>query len=176
MRWSTMLLLAGVVLVSYLVFGPRQTRPALRRQLSAPVLDMLLATLHRQGFDRGMLFVYVEGDPRFVQFMKTLDANGRARVRADYPLVGWSAPYFEKVRELLRRDGIAFQEDSGAGSVPMQGAPPSRVLVVDFGSDLIAARQFATNVFSEVYGVDVAKHGVAWLENFSNLPRRIGVD
>ena len=176
MRASVVIIAVILMTLAYLLIGPRQTGPALRRELSPAVIRMLAETLYHQGFERGMLFVYVEGDPRFVQFVKLLVPNGKARLRSDFPLVSWSKPYYEQVRTLLDARGLEYREVTDSTNIPMQGGIPARSLVIDFGSDVDAAAGYVRAVFSEIYGVDPQTRGVAWLENFSNLPRRIGVD
>lgn len=176
MRVSVVIIVVVLTALAYLLIGPRQTGPALRRELSPAVIRMLVETLYHQGFERGMLFVYVEDDPRFVQFVKLIAPNGKAHLRSDFPLVNWSEPYYEQVKALLGAHGLQYQETVDSTSIPIQGGVPARSLVVDFGSDVDAAARYVGAVFIEVYQIDPKIRGVAWLENFSNLPRRIGVD
>jgi hypothetical protein len=90
-------------------------------------------------------------------------------VRAEFPRVSWSEPYFDSFRTELVRRGVPHQE---------LVQPSGPTLAFDFGRDLGGAHVVTHVLFEDVLGRRVARDCVAYLRDTVDVdsPRWTGVD
>lgn len=177
MRTMTILLVVGVCLVAVAFAGVVfPSRPAVHTGLDSTRLRAMLEALYWRGYDGGMLFLEVREADAFIQIRKQIRDIGDVVLRSDFPQADWSAAYYPKVRAYLDSAGVQFTDTVGPTDLAVQGAAPTRTLVVLFGRDLQAAQHYVEFVTREVFGIDPVTQLVATLENVAARDTKIGFE
>jgi hypothetical protein len=83
---------------------------------------------------------------RFVQFAKYILENGEYGIWLGFPRAPWSQPYYDKLREELRRADFELETQETGEKVV------SEFTLVDCGADVERAMQLVEIVFVRVFG------------------------
>lgn len=177
MRTMTILLVVGVLLVAVVFSGVVfPSRPAVHAGLDSTRLRSMIEALYWRGYDGGMLFLEVRDADAFIQIRKQIREVGDVVLRSDFPQADWSSEFYPKIKAYLDSAGIQYDDTIGPTDLAVQGAVPTRTLVVFLGSDLQVAQRYVEFVTREVFGIDPATQLVATLENVAARDIKIGFD
>ena len=170
MRWY-LALTVGVAIVWW--FWVRGMRPA-TNELSHPgAIANLLRYLMARGVYRsgivGTVTVCDRDNPEHCLVFSKYIREAQPGVRAEFPRVSWSEPYFAAFRTELVRRGVPHQE-----LVHSSGS----TLAFDFGRDLGGAHVVTHVLFEDVLGRRVARDCVAYFRDtlVVDSPRLTGID
>jgi hypothetical protein len=144
-----MWLLIGVlvaVVLTYVVLSVGTRIPVRHRSLDPAKIQSLLRTLLDEGETGSVLRIHVRGTDRLVQFRVHVESTGRAWLDSGFPLAPWSQVLFSEVVLLVEGMSLPHTHVSGEGAV-------SQFLMVEFGSDISTAEQYATSILTEVFRV-----------------------
>lgn len=153
MNWVLIILagllgLSGLGVLAAWMMIPRRI-PITSAATLHPVLEELLSTPD----PRGHIFVRVERGPESLQFHRRETERAGARVYLEYPVAAWSEPYRDTVRMCAFQTGCSVSLRSG----------DRPATVVDCGTDMARASEFAWRLLIEAYDVGAGKAVLAYL-------------
>lgn len=148
MALAGLLILIGLAVLAAWMMIPRRV-PITSAATLRPVLEGLLFTPD----PRGHAFVRVERGPESLQFHRRETREEGARVFLEYPVAPWSAPYRDTIRTCAREAG--FPVSSRSGDRP--------ATLVDCGTDMTYASEFAWRVMTKAYDVGTGKAVLAYV-------------
>jgi hypothetical protein len=140
-------LIALGVLAAWLMI-PRRV-PITSAATLRPVLEGLLSAPD----PRGHTFVRVERGPESLQFHRREIRGNGARVFLEYPVKPWSEPYHDSVRLCADEAGYSVSSRSGDRAAT----------IVDCGTDMSHASEFAWRLLNQAYDVGAGKAVLAYI-------------
>jgi hypothetical protein len=170
MTWALVALGAAAV-VAFLLWPPApHPNPLADSRMLPRMLRLLLSRGVYAGEMRGSLAVCLREDPqrRFV-FRKYIRDAGVTGFETEFPLEGWSEPFYARFRDELVRRGVPHRE------LTSERGP---MLAFDFGRDFGLAHVVVHVLFEDVMGARVARDCVGYFHDclLINSPRLTGVD
>ncbi len=146
MIWVIFGTVAAIVVVSAL--GIRSLLPRRHNGVSADLLNSWLEEARVSGGRGSGVYIRVHSGAASLQ-IEVQGSSGKKRFVLVYPKAEWSAPYFERVQRMAKSAGFPA-ERTPAGN-PRQWES----MLVNFGTDVQSASNFAISVLTEVYGASL---------------------